>query len=493
MKHLICILTVVLSVACTQRPDTATETGCLPDIYPDYTGITVPQNIAPLNFLLRNGDVSRTYVVATCRTTDGRDATIEAAGKGAAATFDMDEWKAFMKQAAGKTVSVKVYYRNSNGTWFANKTFEWYVTAESIDPYLTYRLIEPDYEVYNELALYERCIENFDERPICTYQLTGNRCMNCHAYGGQNPNLSMMYIRGEGGGAMLNCNGKLRKLDIKAPGMASGSVYYGFSPSGRYLVFSTNVIIPAFHSQPDKRLEVFDAKSDVYVADLHTNTIIRSPVLSSGKCFETFPTFSPDGKYIYFCTADSVALPHDIKKLQYSMVRVGFDEKSGTVGTRTDTLLDARRPYASDSLRSVCHPRISPDGRYLLYTVQRYGTFPIWHPEADQQMMDLRTGRIDRLQAVNSHKSDTYHAWSSNARWFVFASKRDDGLYGKPYFCYVDRHGRAHKPFVLPQRSPQFYDNCLKSFNAPELGKGRLPFNAHDVAEMMKAPAETFK
>jgi WD40 repeat protein len=237
---------------------------------------------------------------------------------------------------------------------------------------------------------------------------------------------------------------------------------------------------------PDKRLEVFDSKSDVYVADLETNTMLRSPLLSDRTKFETFPTFSPDGKYIYYCVADSVLLPRDIRQLQYCLVRIPFDEVTGTIGNQVDTLLTSQK-------NSVCHPRISPDGRYLLYTVADYGTFPIWHPEADLQLMNLETGAIDTLAIVNSEKSDTYHSWSSDSRWFVFASKRDDGLYGKPYFCYIDKDGKAHKPFCLPQAHPTFYDNNLKSFNAPELGKGKLPFDVDDVAKAMKLEGIVFK
>ena len=84
--------------------------------------------------------------------------------------------------------------------------------------------------------------------------------------------------------------------------------------------------------------------------------------------------------------------------------------------------MNARLAAEGSGLSSVCHPRLSPDGRYLLYTVADYGTFPIWHPEADLRMMELKTGRIDTLTIVNSGKSDTYHSWSSNSRWFVFAS-----------------------------------------------------------------------
>jgi Tol biopolymer transport system component len=238
---------------------------------------------------------------------------------------------------------------------------------------------------------------------------------------------------------------------------------------------------------PSKRLEVYDAESNVYVADIQEHRIISSPLFSDSLKFETFPTFSPDGKYIYYCAADSVSLPSDIKNLQYRLVRIPFDEKTGTIGTEVESW------SVEGEKSSVCHPRISPDGRYLLYTVADYGTFPIWHPEADLQLMNLQTGAIDTLAIVNSGKSDTYHSWSSNSRWFVFASKRDDGLYGKPYFCYIDKDGKAHKPFCLPQEHPTFYDNNLKSFNAPELGKGKVPFDVNDVAKAMKQEALIFK
>jgi hypothetical protein len=204
--------------------------------------------------------------------------------------------------------------------------------------------------------------------------------------------------------------------------------------------------------------------------------------------FETFPTFSPDGKYIYFCTSPHVDLPGELKEMRYSLCRIAFDETTGRLGQQVDTLLSGSKTGCS-----VCHPRISPNGKYIIYTVADYGTFPIWHQESDLQMMNLANGSIDQLSVVNSSKSDTYHSWSSNSHWLVFASKRDDGLYGKPYFTYIDATGKAHKPFVLPQRDPNFYDDCLKSFNAPELGKGKLPFDAADVKKAVDGQAVDMK
>jgi len=470
MKRLLYILTTlattILLHSCTPTPKDVVKQDVLPPIYPDYCDVTIPENIAPLNFLIRED----------CEAIEVKAAELTLNASGNEAVFDIDDWKEMMQQSAGKEIDVTVTAL-IDGQWTEFKPFHWNIVKDKIDPYLTYRLIEPDYEIWNNIQIQQRCVENFEVNALGHYEQLENRCMNCHTYASQDPRLSMMYVRGPGGGAILNQDGKLSKLDIP------GSVYFGFSPSGRYIAYSTQKIIPAFHSQASKRLEVFDAESNVFVADLEEHRIIASPLLSDSLKFETFPTFSPDGKYIYYCAADSVSLPIDIQQLQYRLVRIPFDETSGTIGNQVDTLA---------TTSSVCHPRISPDGRFLLYTVADYGTFPIWHPEADLQMMNLETGAVDSLQIVNSQKSDTYHAWSSNSRWFVFASKRDDGLYGKPYFCYIDKHGRAHKPFCLPQQHPTFYDNNLKSFNAPELGKGKVPFDVYDVAKAMKQEALHF-
>ena len=476
MKHLIYVLTLIaMLAACTPMPKDVVVQDQQPPIYPDYCDVTIPENIAPLNFLLR-GNIEAIEVKAG-------ELTLNAQGN--EAVFDIDDWKALMAQHAGSTIEVTVTAL-IDGQWLQYRPFTWQLVKDKVDPYLTYRLIEPDYEVWNHVQIQQRCVENFETNALGHYEQLENRCMNCHTFANQSPELSMMYVRGPGGGAILNQNGRLSKLNIP------GSVYFGFSPSGRYITYSTQQIIPAFHSLANKRLEVYDAASNVYVADMEQHRIFTSPLLCDSLKFETFPTFSPDGKYIYYCAADTVSLPSDIKNLQYSLVRIPFDEATGSIGTQVDTLLTHHSSLITSAKQSVCHPRVSPDGKHLLYTVADYGTFPIWHPEADLQMMNLETGAIDSLSIVNSEKSDTYHSWSSNSRWFVFASKRDDGLYGKPYFCYIDEQGKAHKPFCLPQQHPTFYDNNLKSFNAPELGKGKVPFDVDDVAKAMKHDAIQF-
>lgn len=475
MKHKYFILSwlLILLAACSPTPENVRETDSFPPIFPDYIGVTVPKNIAPLNFLLRDSCEALHVIAAT----DGYE--VKSQKRGCEAVFNLKDWRKLMDKAAGKAVTVAVSALQGD-KWIRYKSFEVMVSEDTIDSYLTYRLIEPDYEVFSRLQIVERNIEDFSERVICDYNSVGNRCMNCHTHAPGRKDLSFFYVRGKGGGMILNDKGQLRLLDFKTPDMVSGAVYAQFDSSGRYIVFSTNAIIPAFHSRPDKRLEVFDTKSDVYVYDLQDNRVVASPLLADTTRLETFPTFSSDGSQIYYCVADGPARPSLLDSIHYSLCRISFDKVSGKFGNTVDTIV-----CGSPENGSVSHPRVSPDGKRLLYTVSDFGTFPIWHREADLRMIDLESGAIDTLRCVNSSMSDTYHTWSSSGRWFVFASKRDDGLYGKPYFAHVSADGEVSKPFVLPQKSPFFYDYNLKSFNVPDFGAAPVSFIPRDVASTL--------
>lgn len=468
------LLLVAMLAGCTPNPENVKESSALPPVYPDYVDVTVPENIAPLNFLLRDS-IEALHVLASAG-----DVEIKSHRKGNEAVFNLKEWRRLMEAASGKVVKVTVTALKS-GQWVRFKPFGINVSPDRIDSYLTYRLIEPDYEVFSRLQIMERNVEDFSERVLCDYNSVGNRCMNCHTHSPADADLSFLYIRGEGGGMLLNDHGRLSLLNFKTPDMVSGPVYAQFDPSGRYIVFSANAIIPAFHSRPDKRLEVFDTKSDIYVYDLKLNKVIGSPLLADSVRLETFPTFAADGRSIYYCVADGPLRPSRLDSIQYSLCRMEFDPERSTFGSRADTIVAARHGKGG----SVSHPKVSPDGRRLLYTVSDFGTFPIWHREADLRMIDLESGEVDTLDAVNSDMSDTYHSWSSSGRWFVFASKRDDGLYGKPYFVHVDADGTAGKPFVLPQESPSFYDLNLKSFNVPDLGRQPVSITPDEAARAL--------
>lgn len=150
------------------------------------------------------------------------------------------------------------------------------------------------------------------------------------------------------------------------------------------------------------------------------------------------------------------------RRVRYDLMRIGYDTATGTFG-RLETVLSAK-----DTGLSINEPRISPDGRFLLFCMSEHGSFPVFQQSSDLYMMDLKSGRHWPLK-VNSDRSDSWHCWSTNSRWIVFASKRRDGVFGRAYFSYVGPDGKAHKPVLLPQQAPRFYDSFLDNFNAPEL------------------------
>ena len=475
------ILLAGLITSCGQKPEHSTRVDSYPEIYPDYINVTIPSNIAPLNFKLTDNPTAIEVKIS------GKNSAIRLRSR-YKIKIPYGKWKDLLNSCTGDSVRVSVS-EYSGGKWFTFRPFSWYVSADPIDPWLSYRLIEPGYEVWNRLSIYQRDLTSFEEKELVDNNLTGNGCINCHTFSMQDPELSFFHLRGKNGGTIIQEKGMLRKLDTSSDSTISAGVYGSFHPSGRYIAFSTNVIIPEFHSVRNLRLEVYDTISDLILLDIRKNEIIKPKVVASKNAFETFPVFSSDGTKLYFCSARAVRMPMDYKSAKYSLCSVDFDASSRTFGTIVDTLVSACRTG-----KSVSQPKTSPDGRYIMYTSFDYGNFPIWHMEADLLLRDLKTGITDSLKSVNSGRSDTYHSWSSDSRWFVFASKRDDGMYGKPYFAHIDENGKASKAFLLPQKDPDFYDFCLKSFNIPELSKGPAPFNPREIGRIVKdAQAEKVK
>ena len=469
----------ICATACHHADYTAVDGSCGPlTIYPDYKEVTIPANIAPLNFhyvIKSSGKAVTTFAVGE------KSVTI----KGAEVEWPVRKWKSFIAGAEGKTISVKaevvVDGKPVSDSWSI------FVSEDAVDGYLTYRLIEPSYQMFHEVSIMERCVENFSENAICDYKHTDNACMNCHTHAQQRGDLSFYYIRGPKGGTILNRDGELRKLTLNAPGMLSGTVYGEIHPSGRFGVFSTNVILPSLHTMAINRMEVYDSASDLTVADFDNNVMINLPHIAQADKLETFPCFSADGESVFYCVADTVMLPDQINELKYSLVRADFDASNGHISDQVDTVWSGPAHDAS-----VCHPKASPDGKWLMFTVADYGTFPLYHIESTLCLMDLETGEVLSLDSVKGDKSDTYHSWSSNGRWFVFASKRGDGQYGKPYFCHIDAAGNVTKPFVLPQKSSRFYEYNLKSFNVPDLGSSSTGITVKDSRRLFKSDSEPF-
>ena len=453
------ILVLTLFCGCASMPDHPVKSPALPPISPDYTAVTIPVGIAPLNFYIDNDSIDQLYVVI--EGAQGDRLTCQ----GTYACFDIDEWHTLISRHAGDSVMVTVSARK-DGEWTEYLPFPIYVSSDSLGEWgVTYRLIPPGYETYGLMGIYQRDLSNFDETAILDNRQVYGNCMNCHTTNRCNPAQFTLHIRGEHGATVVGHDGQIDILEPRNKELGGSMVYPFWHPSGQYIAYSTNQTHQNFHQLRDRRVEVYDEQSDIIIYHPQRREILLDSVLATTDHLENYPVFSPDGRMLYFCSAQRMdSIWKQYKEVKYDLCRVAFDAATGKLSSSVDTVVNARSMGMSANM-----PRLSYDGHFLLYTMSDYGCFPIWHPESDLWMMNLETGENTPLTTANSSDAESFHNWSRNSRWILFTSRRDNGLYTQLYFAHIDRYGKATKPFRLPQRNPQEYDTeTVWSFNTPD-------------------------
>ena len=476
---------LLLLASCANHPDvpaSAKDSRCLPPIYPDYCNVTVPCNIAPLNFMLPADQYEE--CVARLTTPDGQQQTY---GNGVKVQIPKSEWHDMLHAANGKSIKVEVWGQKE-GVWLAFSPFEIRVAEQPIDDYVSYRLIEPSYVAWDFMEIAQRDLTSFEETQIFNNELTctdraQGQCINCHSYQNYKTDNMLFHVRKSNGGTVIVNDGKISKVDMKRDYTISGGVYPAWHPTAKLIAFSTNKTRQGFHTENPNKLEVYDEASDLILYDVATDSVIV--VSNDSTLLEVYPTWSPDGRYLYYCK--SVPLPEEMRdkdirttypKIQYNIYRRSFDVP--TLGFGEEELVYD----AASQDKSATLPRISPDGRYLLFAQGRYGCFHIRHNDGDIVCMpfaapgdSLQTGGqgtgslllppLD-LSGLNSDgRPDSYPSWSSNGHWIMVASRRDDGNFCRIYFSYF-HDGKIEKAFMLPQEDPEQNTFRLKSYNRPE-------------------------
>ena len=466
VRHIMTVVVAALLLSCGSGADEAARAvDALPPIYPDYAGVTVPCNIAPLNFKIRGAERIRAEFVA------GGEARFVAEGRKGAIEIPPKKWRALLADADVAEVRVSAWSAaEPEGVRYA--PFRIIVSPEPIDERIAYRLIEPGYEGWLQMGIYQRDLTNFDEDVLVDNSVNSTGCVNCHSFRDYSPDEMLFHARGKSGGTVFVRDGRMEKVDLASTPPLRQGVYPMWNPRGRYVAFSTNDTAQSFFGGHGQPIEVYDQSSDLMIYDTETGRMLTDERFFSDARWETFPAWSPDGATLYFCSAEPRSMPLDRGSVRYDLLRAEFDFATGALGERVDTLYDSRTAGGS-----VSFPRVSPDGRYLMYTRANYGTFPVWHAEADLAVMDLRDGSEVDASALNSDEAESCHAWSSSGRWVVFASRREDGRYTRLYLASVSPDGEFGKPFLLPQRNPDQNAWRMKSYNVPEFVRGevRLP------------------
>ncbi len=469
---------LLLMASCAHHPDvpsSSSEAKGLPAIFPDYCNVTVPCNIAPLNFMLPADQYEE--CVARLTTPDGGQQTY---GNGVKVQIPKSEWHDMLNASKGKSIKVEVWGKKDDG-WLSFSPFEIRVAEEPIDEYVSYRLIEPSYIVYDYMEISQRDITSFAETQIFNNKVSCDnpqgQCINCHSYQNYKTDNMLFHARVTRGGTVIVNDGKVSKVDLKRDYTISPGVYPAWHPTAKLVAFSTNQTHQVFHTAHPNKVEVFDTASDMILYDVEADSV--SIISNDSTLLEVFPTWSPDGKYLYYCK--SVPLPEELRdkdisytfqKIQYNIYRRSFDLASRHFGEE-ELVYDA-----ASSNKSATLPRISPDGRYLLFALGQYGCFHIWHHDADIVCLPLHLGAgtdqaqespspLDLSRLNSAGFAESYPTWSSNGHWIMCASRRVDGNFSRVYISYFN-NGKAEKAFLLPQEDPEQNTLRLKSYNRPE-------------------------
>jgi len=462
---------MLLLSSCVNHPDvpsSSKETKNLPAIFPDYCNVTVPYNIAPLNFMLPADEYEA--CVARFTTPDGHQQTY---GHGVKVQIPESEWHDMLNVSKGKSIKVEVWGMKQ-GEWLSFNEFKIHVVEDAIDEYVSYRLIEPSYVAWTFMEISQRNLTSFEETQIFNNEITSNdraigQCINCHSYQNYKTDNMLFHVRLSNGGTVIVNDGKASKVDLRRDYTISGGAYPAWHPTAKLVAFAACKTRQAFHTANHNKIEVFDLASDIILYDVKTDSV--SIVSNDSTLLEVYPTWSADGKYLYYCK--TVPLPDDLRdkdirftyqKLQYNIYRRPFDESSHSFGDE-ELVYDAASQDKSATL-----PRISPDGRYLLFAQGQYGCFHIRHSDADAVCLPLNEQNPSPLNLTNLNSegfADSYPTWSSNGHWIMLSSRRGDGNYSRIYFAYFN-NGKVEKAFMLPQEDPEQNTFRLMCYNRPE-------------------------
>jgi hypothetical protein len=485
-----CLFASMAGYGRQERPE---ETCAVEDRQPrlsvEYAGVVVPPNIAPLNFAVEEPAVA--YFV---RVQAARGRAIELRSRSREIRIPPRPWRRLLENNRGGPLHLDVFVkpgsaapgRSGPPSWrrFARVTAT--IAREDIDRFLVYRRIWPGHSFWRQMGIYQRDLHSWDEQAILDNDSFQQGCINCHTFRNNRADAMLLGIRSPvyGGSAIL-----VQGLRVEKIGTKFG--YTAWHPGGTVAAFSINRVRQLFHAATNEVRDVLDFDSLIAYYRTDEKVVKTAPLLARKDWLETYPAWSPDGRYLYFCCApvtwaDRQAIPREFDRIRYSLVRIAYDVSTDRWG-ELETVLSAEQTG-----KSVLLPRISPDGRWLLFTMCDYGCFPVYRPSSDLYLMDLaaaqQTGRYEyRRLSINSDASESWHSWSSNGRWIAFSSKRLSHLFTRTYLAYVDEQGTVHKPFLLPQRDPRFYDSCLWTFSVPELVTERVPVRPEALGKAVRS------
>lgn len=477
-----------LSGATTALPSPVTDGFMVPD-YGD--SLVLPPNIAPLNFSVNE----KIHLRVSC----GGEELLDKSYNGEV-RFRPKSWKRWLNTARERQQPLRLDIRTAGRAY---APLHWFVANDTIDPYLVYRLVLPGDGVYNVLGIYERELASFRTRPLMLNTVSENNCMNCHTFRNGNADEMIVHWRFPSEGSLLQTPDGPRKIALSPEATRLGVrlIYPAYHPQGRYIAFSTNLLLGVGGYEAHRRFfNSIDSLSHIVLYDIEENCLFTAPSLWNEEAEYTYPAWSPNGDRLYFCSApkeDTAFLAAQptvkqrIKRIRFDLVSIAFNPETGTFGDSVQTLL-----AADDYNSSFALPRVNPaNPNCIAVNVSPYSSFParalgdlgLVFPHQSDSTADstIYMHRFEPATALNTPEAESFHSWSRNGHWIVYTGKQMDGYFALPYIAYFNGQTFS-KPFLLPQKEGDWYRGALKSFNLPELTVSPSTLTPRKVEKLRK-------
>jgi tetratricopeptide (TPR) repeat protein len=207
---------------------------------------------------------------------------------------------------------------------------------------------------------------------------------------------------------------------------------------------------------------------------------------------QTDGVWSPDGKYIVFARAEAKdSDPVDQKspleandpnevQIKYSLYRIPFN---GGRGGRPVPIAGASNNGMSNNF-----PKISPDGRWIVFVRCRNGQ--LMRPDSELYIVPSTGGKARRMRC-NTSRMNSWHSFSPNGRWMVFSSK-SRSAYTQMYLTHIDANGIDSPPIYIENSTaanravniPEFVNTAsgeIESIDSPASDLYRIIDEAMDL------------
>ena len=289
-------------------------------------------------------------------------------------------------------------------------------------------------------------------------------CANCHFFSHDGKTLAMdldgpLNDKGAYVIAPIQRQMSIRDEDVmtwtsypdKPPGHKTTGFMSQISPDGRFVVSTLNEAIYVVNFTDYRFLQVFyPTRGIIAYYNRETRQIKALPGADDARYVHTGPVWTPDGKDLVFMRAVAKdPYPKDRKlatyagdpnevPMQYDLYRMAFNGGRGGQ--------PAPIPGASGNGRSNTFPKVSPDGRWIVFVQCKNGL--LMRPDSELFILPIEGGTPRRMRC-NTSRMNSWHSFSPNGRWMVFSSK-SRSPYTQMFLTHLDEDGRDSPAILIP-------------------------------------------